>query len=141
MLADAHRRTSLALQAGHLGSHQLGVTYSVTALLRSWPLDEQDLHRASALTAEVAATADSHGRGLMSVSLQPDQRSLRVTADEHDEVDGEDPTLTVDVTESGESRTTFVVARQRSVDDSRQPEPVVWFSLTVADHEDEVRTA
>ena len=135
MPVDPHRRTAHALYAGELVSHQLGLTYSMTALLKSWALTEPDLHRASALTAEVAATADRDGRGLMSMSLTPHQRCLRVAVDEphaHDGDDRRDPSLTVHVTETPERRTTFVVARQRGADEQPIPNSVVRFSLSVA---------
>lgn len=138
MPSDLHSRSAHALQQGHLGSHQLGLTYSMTALLKSWSLAEHDLRRASVLTAEVAATADREGRGLMSMSLTPHQRSLRVTADENEASDStDDPSLTVHVTESPGSRTTFVVARQRGPEDLPHQDSVVWFSLTVAEQRQE----
>lgn len=102
---------------------------SVTALLRSWPLADCDRRRASALTARVAATADRSGRGLMSMSLTPHERSLRVTVDDHGE---EHPRLTVHTSESAGTTATFVIARQRDADERPQPaDDVLWFSLTV----------
>src|SRR3954447_16357959 len=98
--------TAHALRDGDLCSEHLGMTWSVQALLRSWALDEHDLRQALRLTAQVATTAGRSEGGLMSFALSPHERSLRVTADDHDV---EAPDLSLHVAEPEDGRLTFVV--------------------------------